>query len=139
MAHLLLTGNPVKLRDAVLITTMAAASGCARQDTRMRQLAEEFESLRATAAAIGDAWLTGAVSGTYAATAFDQTFRMLDLQRTELASSPRSLVDPRGARLSQAGEHLSRLVALLGEDVHRGDADAARRHLRELPTLKDGA
>jgi hypothetical protein len=112
-----------------------ASSAFAREDSRIRQLAGNFESLRSTTAAIGEAWLTGDVSGTYASTALDRTFRMLDLQRTELAASPRSLVDPRGARLSQAGEHLARLVAVLTDDVHRGDANAARRHLGEVSRL----
>jgi hypothetical protein len=124
-----------RVLGALMIVTTVAVTGCSRQDTRIRQLAEDFESLRSTTAGIGDAWLRGDVSGTYAATALDQTFRMLDRQRTELTASPRSLVDPRGAHLSQAGERLARLVAGLTEDVHRGDAEAARRHLGEVSRL----
>ena len=99
------------------------AAGCAREDSRLRQAAENFESLRATTAAIGEAWLAGDVSGTFASTALDQTFRMLDLQRTELTASPRSLVDPRGARLSRVGERLTRLGIAEGRPLRIPFAD----------------
>jgi hypothetical protein len=124
-----------RIAYALIAATALTASSCTRQDTRIQQLTEEFASLRATTTGIGEAWVAGDVSGTYALTALDQTLRMLDRQRTELTTSPRSLLDPRGSRLSQAGERLSRLVVVLGEDVHRGDADSARGHMAEISTL----
>src|SRR5215203_3833212 len=111
---------------------MATSSACSRQDKKLREVSDQLTSLRATTTALGAAWLAGDISGTYTSTALDQTFALIDRQRMSLDASPRAVVDPRGARLSQAGERLSRLVAVLQEDVHRSDADSARRHLAEV-------
>jgi hypothetical protein len=80
------------------------ASACSRDDTRLQQHKESFESLGATTAAVMRAWLDGDVSGTYA-----------------------------GAHLSQAAEKLSRLIAQMTDDVRGADAAAARMHLADVP------
>ena len=122
----------VWLLVAVIATT---ASGCTGQDARLQKQREAFASLRATTARIGEAWLAGDVSGTYTCTAFDQTLRLLDLQRASLTASPEALADARGGHLSQNAERLSRLLALLMQDVRRSDGSSARTHLAELSAL----
>ena len=84
---------------------------------------------------IGEAWLAGSVSGTYARTALEQTRRLVEQERTALASAPQSLVDARGAQLSQAAERLSRLLAAMTQDVRTADAPSVRRHLTEIPIV----
>src|SRR5215203_3437177 len=91
--------------------------GCARQDARIQQHQEKLESLGATTAAIGRAWLAGDASGTFTRTALEQTFVLVEQERSGLASSPQALLDPRGARLSQAAESLSRLLATMINEV----------------------
>jgi hypothetical protein len=107
--------------------------GCSRLDSRLQQHKEKLESLGATTAAIGEAWLAGSVSGTYSRTALEQTFLLVEQERATLASSPEALIDPRGAELSQAAERLSRLLAAMTQDVTRADTPSARRHLAEIP------
>jgi hypothetical protein len=118
------------LLSTALVLTLV---GCSRQDDRLRQHRKQFESLGATTAAIGEAWLDGSVSGTYTLTALDRTFRLVERERTALADAPGTLIDPRGAELSQAAEALLRLLARLTNDVRSGDAAALRRHLAEIP------
>ena len=112
------------------------AAGCTRQDAKLEQHNEKFASLRATTAAVGEAWLAGNVSGTYADTALEQTFMLVEQERTALAASPQTLLDPRGAALSQAAERHSRLLALMIQDVRGADAPAARRHLADVSAIQ---
>jgi hypothetical protein len=109
------------------------SSGCSRQDTRLQQHREKFESLGATTGAIVDSWLAGSTSGTYALTALEQTFLLVEQQRAALASSPDALLDPRGAQLSQAAESLSRLIAEMREGVRAADAAAVRQEEARIP------
>ena len=83
--------------------------------------------------AIGDAWLSGRVSGTYAHTALEETLQLVEQERSAVAASPALLRDPRGAHLSQSAEHLSRLIAALDGDVGMANAASARQHLAAVP------
>src|SRR4051812_38708568 len=126
------------LTRACVIAALIAAAGsstgaCARQDARIQQHQEKLESLGSTTAAIGRAWLAGDTSGTFTRTALEQTFLLVEQERSALAGSPQALVDPRGARLSQAAEGLSRLLATTINDVGAADAGSVRRHLTEIP------
>ena len=118
---------------ALVLAAALAASACSRRDVRIQQHKEKLESLGATTAAIGEAWLKGSVSGTYTGTALEQTFMLIEQERTSLASAPQALLDPRGAQLSKSAERLSRLVAVLLDDVNGGDSSSARKHLSEIP------
>ncbi len=114
---------------------MVCAPGCSRQDARFQEHKESLESLGSTTAVITDAWLAGDVSGTYAGTALEQTFLLVEQERTALAQAPQSLHDPRGAYLSQAAERLSRVIADLSADVRDADGPAARAHVAEIPIV----
>jgi hypothetical protein len=116
----------------VLLTVLVSA-GCSRQDDRFQRHRETLESLGSTTKAIGDAWLAGSVSGTYTSTALDQTFVLVEQERSALASTPEALADPRGAQLSQAAERLSRLLAAMMHDILAADAQSVRQHLADIP------
>ena len=118
----------------VLLVALALTTGaCARQDAQLEQHKEKLESLGETTAAICQAWLNGDVSGTYTETALDQTFLLVEQERTALAASPEALVDPRGANLSQSSERLSRLIAVLIHDVEGANGASVRQRLTEIP------
>lgn len=99
----------------------------------MTQHQEKLESLGASTAAIAEAWLDGAASGRYARTAFEQTYQLVEQERTALARKPAALADSRGARLSEAAERLSRLLAVMIRDVEQGDPSALRHHVSQIP------
>ena len=125
------------IRSLALIASLSTAAACARQDQQLQQHKEAFASLGATLDAIGDAWLSGSVSGTYTITALTQTLQLVEQERTALTASADALIDARGAQLSQSAERLSRLCALLIQDVRAADAAAARRHLVAIPIRPD--
>lgn len=110
-----------------------AALACSGPDKRLQQHAEKFRSLASTAKAAGEAWLAGRVSRTYTRITLQETFRLLEQERATLSGSPPDLVDPRGARLSQAAEKFARLLAAMIEDVQKGDDASLRGHLAQLP------
>lgn len=122
-----------QLISAALVAMVAA--GCGRQDARLQQHQEKLESLGATTVAIAEAWLAGSTSGTYTRTALEQTFALVEQERTAVASAPQALLDPRGARLSEAADRLSRLLAVIMHDVASADADAVRRHMAAVPIV----
>jgi hypothetical protein len=117
----------------IILASALLTSACSRQDRRLQQHRDALESLGATTAFVGEAWLSGQVSGTYARTALEEAFQLVEQERTALASSPQALLDPRGAQLSQAAERLSRLLALMMDDVSTADGSALRRHVAEIP------
>lgn len=110
----------------------AAAIGCARQDDQLREHREKLESLEASATAIGESWLAGSASGTFTTTALEQTFRLVEQERSAVASAPDALVDPRGAELSQSAERLSRLIAAMMHDVRGADASSVRQRVTTI-------
>jgi hypothetical protein len=112
-----------------------AAPGCGGQDRRIQQHRMKFESLGSTTAAIGDAWLAGQIAGAYTHTALEQTFQLVEQERTALVSSPVTLLDPQAAKLSQQAEQLSRLLAGIMRDVEAVDHQSARQHLAGIPIV----
>jgi hypothetical protein len=125
----------LRLLVVVLVFTGAA---CTRHDARLQQHKQKFESLGETTAAICEAWLRGDLSGTYTRTALHQTFMLAEQERTALAASPEALLDPRGADLSQSGERLARLIAMLVHDVEGADGDSVRERLAHIPIRPAG-
>src|SRR3954470_9344023 len=103
--------------SAAIAAVGLGTGACVRQDARIQQHQEKLESLGATTAAIGRAWLAGDTSGRFTRTALEQTFLLVEQERSALAGSPQTLLDPRAAHLSQAAEGLSRLLAMTINDV----------------------
>jgi len=118
---------------AAIAAGCLSSGACARQDARIQQHQEKLESLGSTTAAIGRAWLAGETSGTFTRTALEQTFMLVEQERSALAASPQTLLDPRGAHLSQAAEGLSRLLAMTINDVGAADAGSVRHRLTQIP------
>ena len=118
---------------SAIVALALTAAACARQDARLQQHKQKFESLGETTAAICEAWLDGDVSGTYTGTALDQTLTLVEQERTALAASPEALLDPRGATLSQSAERLSRLIAVLIHEVEGANDASVRQRLSEIP------
>jgi hypothetical protein len=122
---------------ACLITL--AVTACSSPGNQLERAQEKIQGLTATTHAIGEAWLIGDVSPTYAGTAFEQTLQLLDKQRAALNASPTLLLDPRGASLSRDAEQLSRVLAALVQDAKNRDQSSGRGHLSQVPAPNGGA
>jgi hypothetical protein len=120
-----------------LCAIAALAGGCASSQDTLHQQQEKLESLGATTQMIGESWLTGQLSATYARTALEETQRQVEEQRTVVAGTPAMLQEPHGADLSERGERLSRLLAQLLQDVDTSDSGAARHHLSQIPIVPE--
>jgi hypothetical protein len=112
-----------------------AVAACTSQSDALTQHQEKLESLGASSAAIADAWLGDAISSKYTSTAFEQVYQLVEQERTALAAKPQALADARGAHLSAAAERLSRLLAVMMQDVAHGDPVALREHASKIPIL----
>jgi hypothetical protein len=115
------------------LAAVIGVSGCTGRDRQLQQHREKFQSLGASTRAIADAWLAGTTSGTYTATALEQTFLLLEQERHALGAAPELLGDPRGAELSQTSERLARTIASMVRDVRAADPAAVRRQMDALP------
>jgi hypothetical protein len=115
-----------------LVALVLGAGACRSQNQIVSDNRQALESLRATTRIVGQAWLSGDVSATFTRTALEQTLQLLRSHRDELADSPAVLADPVGGDAWQTADRLSRIVALLWNDVGDDNAQAARRHLDEL-------
>jgi len=117
----------------VVVVAVAAGCACANTQDQVQRHQQKLQSLASTAAAIGEAWLAGTISGTYARTALEQTFFLVERERRGVMSAPGMVVDPGGARVADAADALARVVALLMQQIVAADADAVRRHLARIP------
>jgi hypothetical protein len=119
---------------AALVLVSISVSACATEQAALRLHQEKLESLGSSSAAVAEAWLGGSVQGPYARTAVEQIYQLAERERSRLAGRPEMLADADGARLSEAAEHLSRVLALMIRDIERRDAAALRRHVTQIPT-----
>jgi hypothetical protein len=119
----------------LLVAVVAVAAGCActSSQAQIQRHQQKLQSLASTAGAISEAWLAGTVSGTYARTALEQTFFLVEQERRGVMSAPEVVVDPAGARVADAADALARVVALLRQQIVAADADAVRHHLARIP------
>jgi hypothetical protein len=115
------------------LISIASSAACNREDRQIRQHQEALQSLGSTVRAIAGAWLDGRVSGTYAQTALERTFLLVEQERTSLASRPEMLIDERGARLSDTADHLERLIAGIQHAMRGANAVAVREGLADIP------
>ena len=128
--------RPLRALTAIV---MVATVACASRTRLMTQTAERVESLRSTTIGIGEAWLHGDVSGTYAKVALEETFRLLDKALIELHAEPPLLADPRGSSLSIRAEALGRGIARLMAHIEASEGPAAREDLAAITTLGERA
>jgi hypothetical protein len=119
----------------VAIIAAMALAACTSQSDALEQHQEKLESLGASSAAIAEAWLGDTVSSKYTSTALEQIYQLVEQERTALAAKPQALADARGAYLSAAAERLSRLLAVMMQDVAHGDPAALRDHASKIPIL----
>jgi hypothetical protein len=122
-----------------VVVLALTACACSLHDQQLRQHQQAFESLGATTQALGVGWLSGHLSGTFTQTALEQTFRLVEQERTALGASPEMLIDARGARLSDTAEGMSRVIAAMLRDVRAADAARARADLAAIPIQPAGA
>jgi hypothetical protein len=123
------------LRALVIVAVLCAAS-CSRTDAKLEDHSDAFASLSATTTRIVEAWLSGSVSGTYALTALDQTYVLVEQERSALTARPSMVSDERGAAMSDAAVTLARHIAETISAVRDADGGLARQHLQELPFRK---
>jgi hypothetical protein len=109
-----------------------AISACRSPDAQIQQHARKIASLRATTRSVVEAWLQGNVTGRYAEGALDQTFELLEAERTAVAATPADLARPHANVLARDAEATSRVIAALSRDIRTGDGANARRHLGDL-------
>jgi hypothetical protein len=127
---------PPSVRASIIVAAVAfTLTGCSSPEERIQHQKKAFRSLAATTVATAQAWLSGDTSGTYTRTALTQTLRLAEQERTALTADPQALAAPAGAALSRSAEQLSRLLAMLLQDVDAQDAHATRQHLAQLPLL----
>jgi len=82
--------------------------------------------------AVGNAWLDGHVSTTYARTALETTAALLEKERAKIGASPDALVDPRITSLSESQNQLARKIAVLRKALAASDAGAVRQQIAAL-------
>jgi len=127
--------GPAHGADVMLTSVLVAAlcgGGCGGSDETLSAHRQALTSFTATATMIADAWLSGTVSATYARTGFEAAARLLAERQTALADDLPLLATRDGAALSDAEEHVSRIVASMAEAIGRMDSAAVRRDLVAL-------
>ena len=73
------------------------------------------------------------MSGTYALTALDRTYLMVEQERAALTASASMVIDERGASMADSASELARHIAVMISAVRSADAGAARQQLDDLP------
>ena len=127
---------PQRLTRSLLLSILTVAFfGCRQHDERLQQHQEKLDSLTASAIAIGRARLSGSTSDTYTRAALERIFSLVEDERAALVSVPDTLLDPRGAKMSQSAERLSRVLAAMQHDVRGSDPRSLRQRVSDLSSL----
>ena len=75
-----------------LVVLAAVSGGCGGLDARLEMHREQLESLGSTTTLVGDAWLGGRISGTYARTALEQSYFLVERGRRSPLRPKRSSI-----------------------------------------------
>jgi hypothetical protein len=110
-----------------------ALVACTTVEDRVSEHQRRVRSLASTTTVVTDAWLSGRVSGTFAATALSSTLVLVDRERATFGTDVEVLSDPAGGLVSEETEQLARQLSSIIEDVQRGNGTAVRHRLAELP------
>lgn len=116
-----------------MIFALLCAPSCSRKDQQLVDHSETFQSLASTAHTVVQDWLKGSVSGTYALTALDRTYVLVEQERSGLTAAASMVIDSRGASLADSASELARSIAVMMSAVRTADAGAARQQLEDLP------
>ncbi len=121
-----------QITAGVSIAVILLTAACGGAEQLLSDQEKALTSLRATAATVGDSWLTGRISTRYARTALDRTIQLLEQQRAELVAAPEVLADDRGSILTDKLQRLARAIVALRRGIDAGDSSDVRRTLSEL-------
>ena len=80
------------LRVAVILALLCAPA-CSRHVKQIEDHQDAFASLSATTRTIVDGWLNGSLSGTFALTALDQTYVLVEQERSSLTATASMVTD----------------------------------------------
>jgi hypothetical protein len=117
-------------KPLIAVAALLLMNACRGREQLLSDQEKALTSLRATTVAIGEAWLAGDVSSTYARTALLATRDLLSKRHVTLAAaSPDILADPAAQSLSASENDLTRSLALLWKGVDEGDSRAVRDQL----------
>ena len=114
------------------LATMLCLPACADRDERLAQHRKALQSLASTTRAVSAGWLAGHLSGTFTETALDQTLHLVEQERATVASTPDTLIDPRGADLAAEADRLERILAQMIGAVRTADGAAVREHMASI-------
>jgi len=114
----------------MLVSLLSATVACRSREQILSEQEKALTSLRATTVAVCEAWLSGAVSSTFARTALQVTQDLLQKHHVTLtASSPDALADPAARSVSESENQLAQTLALLWKGINEGDSLGVRRQL----------
>ncbi len=117
----------LSLASLLLLLCAPLTTGCGSTQELVNQQQKALVSLNSTVTAVGNAWLEGHVSTTYARTALEATAGLLEKERAKIAASADALVDPAVAALSESQNQLARQISLLRKALEDSDAATVRQ------------
>jgi hypothetical protein len=127
-------GSRLKPFLLMLVVTLGL-NACRSRDQIVADQTRRLASLRSTIVTLGEAWLSGDVSLSYARTTLETVQLLLANQHAEWARSGDLLANPEAAALSADEEHLARTLALLWTAFGDADPAAVRQQLAVVESL----
>ena len=116
------------MRSPLLLLLCAPLmTGCGSNQDLVKQQQKALLSLNSTVTAVGNAWLEGNVSTTYARTALEATAGLLEKERAKMSASADALADPAVAAISESQNQLARQISLLRKALLNSDAATLRQ------------